>query len=279
MARYRKIDTRIWNDAKFTAMSDSGKLVFLFLLTHPHMTSLGAMRATLPGLASELGWQPKAFAEAFREALRKGLVEHDSDACFVGLPKFLKYNGPESPNVVKSWADALDLIPECGLKALLAERVKGFVEGLSKGFAEALPEAFRKTMPNQEQEQEQEPEQEQDTPKAPKGACVYPSGFEAFWALYPKKLGKDKALKAWVSAGKRVKADRGLDTLGAMDVLNEAAAEFAKSEMGRGDYCPHPATWLNGGRWNDDRAEWNRVRDASGKPSKPELFRFDEVSP
>jgi hypothetical protein len=169
MGRYRKIDTRIWNDAKFIALSDKGKLAFLFLLTHPHMTSLGAMRATLPGLASELRWDAEAFGEAFREALRKGLVEHDDKACFVGLPNFLKYNGPESPNVVKSWSESLDLIPECDLKSRLLNRVKGFVEGLSKGFAEALPEAFAKGMPNPEPEQEQEPEQDKNPAYAREG--------------------------------------------------------------------------------------------------------------
>lgn len=173
MGRYRKIDTRIWNDSKFTALSNEGKLVFLFLLTHPHMTSLGAMRGTMAGLASELGWGVKAFREAFQEGFRKGLVEHDEEACFIGIPKFLKYNGPESPNVVKSWRDSVDLIPECLLKVQLMKRVKGFAEGLPEAFAKALPEAFRKGMPNPEQEQEQEPEQEQDIPpEVPRGGRV-----------------------------------------------------------------------------------------------------------
>jgi hypothetical protein len=55
MARYRKIDPRIWNDAKFRALLDDAKFVFMLLLTHPHMTALGAMRATLAGSAAELG--------------------------------------------------------------------------------------------------------------------------------------------------------------------------------------------------------------------------------
>ena len=97
MGRYRKIDTRIWNDAKFDSMSTNGKLVFLFLLTHPNMTSLGAMRATMPGLASELGWTTEAFRETFRESSIRGLVEHD-EMYFVFLPNFLKYNKPEVPN-------------------------------------------------------------------------------------------------------------------------------------------------------------------------------------
>lgn len=162
MAHYRKIDVRIWNDAKFRALSDNGKLVFFFILTHPHLTALGAMRATVAGLSAELGWKPEAFAKAFGEALAKGLLEHDENACFVGAPNFLRYNRPESPNVVKSWSGALDLLPECNMKAQLLKRVKGFTEGLPKAFAEALPEAFAKGMPNQEQEHKQEHKQEQE---------------------------------------------------------------------------------------------------------------------
>ena len=47
MGKYRKVDPKIWNDEKFRELSDSAKLLFLFLLTHPHMTPLGAMRATV----------------------------------------------------------------------------------------------------------------------------------------------------------------------------------------------------------------------------------------
>jgi hypothetical protein len=156
MARYRKVDPRIWNDQKFNELSDHGKLAFFFLLTHPHMTALGAMRASIPGMAAELGWDEEAFREAFQEAQRKAMVKHDKKASFVWLPKFLKYNKPESPNVVKAWGDAYDLLPECPLKIQLSQQIKDFVQGLSKGFHEALPEAFAKTSLNQEQEQEQE---------------------------------------------------------------------------------------------------------------------------
>ena len=43
MARFRKIDPRIWNDAKFAALSSEAKLLFLYLLTSPAMTILGAL--------------------------------------------------------------------------------------------------------------------------------------------------------------------------------------------------------------------------------------------
>jgi len=53
MSRYRKVDPRIWNDAKFRSLDDQGKLAFFFLLTHPHMTAIGAMRASIPGLSPQ----------------------------------------------------------------------------------------------------------------------------------------------------------------------------------------------------------------------------------
>lgn len=156
MARYRKIDTRIWNDAKFMDLSKDGKLAFVYLLTHPNLTALGAMRTSIPGLAAEIQWTLEAFAKAFREAFDKGMVKHDERASFLWVPNFLKYNGPESPNVVKAWAKSFDLLPECSMKTELHQAVKDYTKGLPKAFVQAYNEAFRKSMPNQEQEQEQE---------------------------------------------------------------------------------------------------------------------------
>ncbi|MET4634994.1 hypothetical protein [Kaistia defluvii] len=198
MSRYRKIDTRIWNDEKFCGLSDAGQLAFIFVLTHPSMTALGAMRATIPGLAAEKGWTTEAFAEAFGEALEKGMIEHEEKARCVALPNFLKYNPPESPNVVKAWAASLDLIPEGRLKTLTIQRAKGFLQGKTKAFAEALPvsftEASPKPMPNQEQEPEQEPKPQPSVSGSGQESIalthahareeLHPDWSETDWALF-----------------------------------------------------------------------------------------------
>lgn len=147
MARYRKIDTRIWNDEKFRALGDDGKLDFFFLLTHPHMTSIGAMRATLPGLASEIGWDLERLSKGFAEASSKGMAEHDPVASVIWLPNFIYYNVPENPNVLKAWAGAVDLLPECDLTRKAIQAVKDFAEGLPEAFQKALPEVFTKGLP------------------------------------------------------------------------------------------------------------------------------------
>lgn len=188
MARYRKISPCIWNDAKVRGLSDKGKLALFLLLTHPNMTSLGALRANLPGLACELGWKTSVFARAFRELLDCGMARQDADAQLIWFPKFLKHNAPESPNVVRGWAAAFEELPECPLKldvlagawATLAAFGEGFRDAFREVFGNVLPkpsanpsaslseslsEAFRQPWPNQEQEQEQE--QEKNIPPSP----------------------------------------------------------------------------------------------------------------
>lgn len=170
MARYRKIDPRIWNDEKFASLSHEGQRAFLFILTHPSMTSLGAFRATKEGIEAELGIDAKGFAKPFQELLSKGLIKYDESRFLVFAPNFLKYNQPENPNVVKGWAGCLDLLPECPLLAEVLQRAKSCASANSKTFkafsealgrvTETLSERYAKQLSKglaiQEQEQEQE---------------------------------------------------------------------------------------------------------------------------
>lgn len=172
MARYRKIDPRIWNDEKFASLSHEAQRAFFFILTHPSMTSLGAFRISAAGMAQELGLTEKEFQEPFRELLSKGIVRYDEKSFLVFAPNFLKYNPPENPNVIKGWAVALDYLPECGLKHEVLLKAKQCASNTDKGlkaFVDAFgdichiapkgfQEPFPKGMPIQEQEQEQEQE-------------------------------------------------------------------------------------------------------------------------
>jgi uncharacterized phage protein (TIGR02220 family) len=147
--KFRKIDPRIWNDEKFRLFSDDEKLGFLFVLTHPHLTALGAMRSTLEGLAAELGWQAGRLRRALERPIQTSMIEYDPDAAFVSLPKFLKYNEPEGPNSVKfAWKAALDLIPECQGKQRLIARCREYLDGMSDDFKKAIGDAIWHAFPD-----------------------------------------------------------------------------------------------------------------------------------
>lgn len=165
--KYRKISPYIWNDRKFKALSEKAQFLVLFMLTHPNMTPLGAIRANMPGLAYELSWTPEAFAEAFAEASERGMVKYDDEGPLFWFPNFLKHNLPESPNVIRSWAGGWQDLPECDLKEEVVEHAACTVDALSEPFKKAFIEAFdipcRHPSLNQEQEQEQEQEQREET--------------------------------------------------------------------------------------------------------------------
>lgn len=160
---YRKVDVRMWGDAKFAALSSRGKFLWFRLLTGPETIALPGVIPVGPGaLAEALGWSLEETRDAFRELLGNGMVRADFETRLVFLPRALRYNPPAAPNVVISWRAPFDALPECALKA---EILRVFADGLgelSEGFREAFRKAFGKACPIQDQDQDQEQKQEQD---------------------------------------------------------------------------------------------------------------------
>jgi len=159
MSRYSKILRVIWNESAFRSLSDNAKLVYFHLLTSPHQTSVGAMRATVAGLAAEQGWSTKRFRAALTSLAEAGYVEIDDEASYVGFPDFFDWNRPENPNVLKSWVTNLELLPDCQLKYQLCQRLEQLSKELGEPFSEAFKEAFEKGLPKQKQKQQQEQKQ------------------------------------------------------------------------------------------------------------------------
>lgn len=260
MARYRKVDPRIWNDAKFRSLSDNGKLAFFFLLTHPHMTAIGAMRSSIPGLAAEIGWSSEAFAEAFHEATRKGMAEHDEKASLIWLPNFVRYNQPESPNVVKAWASSLEMLPECGLLNRVVAGAVAFAQSLNKGFVEALPEAFSKGIPYQEQEQEQEQEQDKNRfapPASPAAPPKKPPRFNMLMALCEQGVSDRRATEFLEVR----KAKRAVNTQTALDGIVREAGKAGISVDDAVRICIEKG-------WQGFDASWNWQADAPKKTQR-----------
>ena len=69
--------------------------------------------------------------------------------------------------------------------------------------------------------------------------------FDLFWKVYPKKLDKGSARKAWMeTAYLRPHIDKLVKAI-------ENAKESEQWKEQRGKYIPYPATWLRGERWDD----------------------------
>lgn len=160
MARFRKIDVRMWGDDRFRDLSappPNGRDCWIHLLTNRETSNIpGVYRAYEEALARDLGWPLEGYREAFREVSRKGMAKADWNVGLVFIPNAIRHNPPESPNVVKGWRSVWDEIPECSLKTEAYEHLKDFMKGMGEGFREGFRKALGEPSANQEQEQEQE---------------------------------------------------------------------------------------------------------------------------
>ena len=78
--------------------------------------------------------------------------------------------------------------------------------------------------------------------------------FDNFWNLYPKKVAKSEALRAWNKATKKKPADE----------LLKLTKAYAESKLPEDKYIPYPASWLN-------KELYESVEVAEAKPL-PKLF-------
>ena len=74
---------------------------------------------------------------------------------------------------------------------------------------------------------------------------IYTSDFLEFWKVYPKKKGKKKAFKAW-----RIAKDKPAIE----NILQSVQSQLKSKDWNKedGQFIPHPASWLNGGCWDDE---------------------------
>ena len=67
--------------------------------------------------------------------------------------------------------------------------------------------------------------------------------FEQFWAAYPRRLAKLKALSSFEKALK----------IASFEEIMDGVAVYAASRAGQDpQFTCHPSTWLNQGRWMDE---------------------------
>ena len=75
---------------------------------------------------------------------------------------------------------------------------------------------------------------------------ISPTGFENFWKEYPRKVAKTKAVEAFnkINPSEELVAKM-IDAV----TVQRKSAEWRKDG---GQFIPHPSTWLNQRRWEDE---------------------------
>ena len=114
------------------------------------------------------------------------------------------------------------------------DRVKRFRER-SRNVTETVSE----TAPDTDTETDTETDKNQKKILKKRDRSAGSAEFENFWLVYPRKINRAVALKAFEKATRKTEAD--------LIITAVRGYKFADDEQ----FIPHPATWLNQERWID----------------------------
>ena len=172
--------------------------------------------------------------EIVRQAIdifkRYGLMEIEEDGTIfmTGLPNMV---GSEADSTarVRKYRENIKKALQCN-----TDETTSNTEETSSNQSETQSKSKSKSKSEKKsKEKEKEKEPEQDL-------------FDRFWAVYPRKVGKKDAVKAW----NKLKPDETL-TLQIIEGVERWKLSTQWTKDG-GQYIPYPATFLNGERWKDE---------------------------
>ena len=94
--------------------------------------------------------------------------------------------------------------------------------------------------------------------------------FEKFWEVVHKKVSRGTAKPAFGKAVKKVAKAKSKTAVEAAEWITERMKLFAKSERVKDPIkgSLHPATWLNGERYDEDESIWNERNDSGNRNSR-----------
>ncbi|MBI4063485.1 MAG: hypothetical protein HY401_04200 [Elusimicrobia bacterium] len=168
---------------------------------------------------------PKEFIKALQSAgFLEGLQVHDWMDCAGRLVTDRLYNEKRRKTAQGSAKS----------RSITAQNaVKRRQSGATNPTNPTLPTVPNLTLPNH-------------TPPTGDSGGLKGNGFDVFWQAYPRHVGKQSAIKAW---GKLKPAPEPLKKI--LEALErQKQSEQWQREGGR--FIPHPATWINGKRWEDE---------------------------
>jgi len=217
----RSIDSAIWDDTWFEALDPNDKLLFFYLLTNDRTNMLGIYEVSLKKISFDTGLTIKAISKAFTSFAEREKVYYTEEN-YVVIKNFLKHQA-FNENMKKSAIAIYESLP----KAMKINDLDISELTVIQGFQTLLKEFGIFNL------KEFKLKEKGNTPISDLGE------FDTFWTLYPKKVSKDTCRTSWEKLGlaDQKAALAGLSTF-----------EFSEDST----YIPHPTTWLNRRRWEDE---------------------------
>jgi hypothetical protein len=271
MRNYGVIYTAFWTSSDMQGLSDQAKLLASYLLSGPHTTAIGCFRVPDGYILEDLGWPLETVRKGFDELFGNGFATRDEPSKWVLIHKFLKWNKIENPNQGKFAAGLFDQVPAIPLKSQLAQAIRDFCPHFPREVLnrfETLPEPLGQPYRNQEPNPNPNPNPNANPEPEPQPRSLSAGETEArlgatrasgrtdevaidlefddgFWPVYPKRVDKGAARKAYRAARKKT----------SVDVIGAGVLRYAAERAGQDPtYTKGPAKWLNDEAWANESA-------------------------
>ena len=246
---YGKIDQSFWTDDKIAGLESNPKLLALYFLSGPHRNLIGCARIPDQYIAADLGWTPYGAKEACAALVRIGFITRDY-AGWTLINNLLRYDPLSNVNAAIGAERLARAVPRSSpvYKALF-DRLQPHIDVFGRGIeAPSDPLRSPSEAPSNVVETPEPYLTSTRTIPEPKPcstelSVISKTPFDNFWQLYPRKIGKGAARKAYAAAVRKAGPDE----------IDAGLAKFRAGLNGTDPkFIPHPATWLNAERWLDD---------------------------
>lgn len=216
-------------------------MLALYLMTCPHSNMIGVFHCPILYMAHETGLSFEGASKALESLIEAGFCtfEGESETVFVHRMADFQVGSELKPadNRVKGVVSEWDNIASSSIKAAFHAMYSVAFHMPKLSANEGVNASPLQAPPKPRQDKTR---QEQD-----KNTAASPDGFDSFWSAYPKKVGKPAAQKAFKAA----KLNGHLPEV--LSDISEKRESDAWTKNG-GQFVPHPATYLNQRRWEDE---------------------------
>lgn len=245
--RIRSIKPEFWRSVDIAALPLEDRLFFIGLWSYVDDNGVGLDRVPIIAaelFADDLSRDPREtlarVSEGIERLSERGLVQRYSDDSrdYLHVSNWERHQRIDKPNKPRY---PLPTSENVTIRETLATHSRDPRETLAPGTEEQGNRGTGEQIPcSPDGERVQTRPKPSDEPSS-----GYPAAFERWWAAYPRKQGKRKALAEWRRATKRV--DRA-----ELEAKTARFADFHAQEGTDKQFIPLPTTWLNRDGWDDE---------------------------
>lgn len=268
MANYRSLHVKLWGDPVMESLTPLSKLLFIYLLTNAHRNESCLYQISIKKMSDESGLKPAEVEKCLAELRSAGRVLYEAESFTVWVINAVKHQAMNA-NCIKSIRHDLE---RCNSRALIEGfcnhyQTFGDLSPVCYDFIDLL-QTHPDGLPNPSYRvqgtdtgREKGGVGEKDPPGDPPADPPKPTAkqlntlAEQIYDAYPLKVGRPKAVEAILKAMRDHSPE----------YLLERTREYSRIRDGDMEFVPHPATWFNQKRYENDPSTWVRSSNGNGK--------------